>query len=439
MRVIDTVTEMKKLISQRVMAGLAAGLLAGSCLAVGTICNSMAIPDTLMRGKAPIFDAADFGAKPDGVTDASAALQAAVDAAAAAGGGTVRVSAKGTYLMYTVFLKSDIRFEIGEGVVLKGGPDGKRYPEFGPSDLWNWNRTSRLNRRQMFYACGVTNVTLAGKGTIDGSGSAFHEFVNGGWRRKSDTEVTGRTVFFVCCRDVRVEDITISSPAGWSTWFLDCDRVTCERVKVRANPDFPNGDGLHFGGCRDTLVKDCDVDAMDDALILRSHQEAMKVPHAMERFLVTNCVLRSRHHSAIRFGWSHDYAVRNGTIVDCRFPESGLGFEFRLPEISLANGFWRDPPRYPGALPPLEREDLPFEISTVTFRNLEVHSHRWPFSVFVGKGERTSGMHDLDFENCRFFAKEPPLVKATREDHIENWRFVGCTLNGAPFEWEGLK
>lgn len=83
----------------------------------------------------------------------------------------------------------------------------------------------------MFYTVGQTNVAITGAGTIDGNAEAFHHRVDGQWQRISDTNITGRCVFFVGCRDVRFDDVLIYHPSGWSTWFLDCDRVQCRGVR----------------------------------------------------------------------------------------------------------------------------------------------------------------------------------------------------------------
>ncbi len=70
----------------------------------------------------------DFGAKADGTTKDTAAIQKAIDACAAKGGGTVRLTA-GTYLSAPIVLKSNITLQLDKGATLLGSPDHADYPE----------------------------------------------------------------------------------------------------------------------------------------------------------------------------------------------------------------------------------------------------------------------------------------------------------------------
>ena len=177
-------------------------------------------------------DVTAYGARPDGTTDNTAAIQKAIDDCSVGGGGRVLVPGGGVYKTYTLNLKNGVDLHIDRGATLKGGEDPYKYPEFAPTDVWHVERAPRFNKRAMFYTVGQTNVSITGAGTIDGNAAAFHERVDGRWRRISDTNITGRCVFFVGCRDVRFDDVLVYHPCGWSTWFLDCDRVQCRGVRI---------------------------------------------------------------------------------------------------------------------------------------------------------------------------------------------------------------
>ena len=149
------------------------------------------------------FDVTDYGAKADGKTDNTAAIQKAIDACSAAGGGMVLVPGGGTYMTYTLNLKSNVRLEIDRGATLMGGTDALKYPEFGPSEYWNVDRVPRFNKRALFYTVAQTNVAITGRGTVDGNADSFHEPVPNPkpgqpkFKRKSDTLITGRSALFV--------------------------------------------------------------------------------------------------------------------------------------------------------------------------------------------------------------------------------------------------
>ena len=372
-------------------------------------------------------DVTAYGARPDGATDSTAAIQRAIDECSASGGGRVLVPGGGVYKTYTLSLKSGVELHIDRGATLKGGENPYKYPEFGPTDVWNVERAPRFNRRAMFYTAGQTNVAITGSGTIDGNAEAFHERVDGRWRRISDTNITGRCVFFVGCRDVRLDDVLIYHPCGWSTWFLDCDRVQCRRVRVECDHEFHNGDGLHFGGCRDVTVSDCIIDAEDDALIVRTHQEQMRKARPCERMTFANCVLRS-NQCAIRIGWTGDGPIRDVSFDNIQCAYSRLGVQFYLPAEPMPPAEWNDPPRGRGlAKPPLSAR-LPFSVENMRFSNMSVYSFNAPFSIDVGRTERVACLKDISFSHCRFTAQQPPVFRCRPEDMVSGWRFSDVTF-----------
>ena len=371
-----------------------------------------------------VFDVTCFGARPDG-SDATAALQATIDACAAQGGGVVRVPGPGGYMTYTLNLKSGVELRIERGATLKGGPDPFKYPEFGPSPHWRPEHAPRFNKRAMFYTVGQRQVSITGDGTIDGNAEAFHSWNPERQRiwRNSDTEITGRCVFFVACRDVTLRGITIHNPSGWATWFLDCDNVDIRKITINCHPEYPNGDGIHLSGCRDVIVTDCVVDSQDDSIILRSSQEQMLVPRALERVSVTNCSISSKS-AGIRVGWTGDYIIRDITVdnISCRHAWSAV--QIILPPLKPE--WCVDPPRAPDLplLPPENR--LPFAVENLRFSNMDTTSHDAPLQLVFGNANRTEPVEyvrNIVFDKCRFAAAKPPVFVVWPENHVGNLRF----------------
>ena len=318
---------------------------------------------------------------------------------------------------------------LNRGATLLDGEDPFKYPVFETNAVWNAERSPRFNRRAMFYTVGQTNVAITGAGTIDGNAEKFHHEENHNnwtgyrWFRNSHTNITGRCVFFVGCRDVRLDDVLILHPAGWSTWFLDCDRVGVRGVRIEADRRFPNGDGLHFGGCRDVTVSDCIVHSQDDALILRTHQEQMKKPRPCERVVVNNCILNSYGAFAIRIGWTGDGPVRDITVNNIVSTISRAGVGFTLPPEPPAPREYMDPPRGRGLVPPPLSERLPFYAENIHFSNMTIFGSRIPFEISIGGNQRVDYIRNISFSHCRFKSPNLPRVSFHERNNVSDWRF----------------
>ncbi len=374
---------------------------------------------------AKVYDVTAYGARADGVTDNTAAIQRAIDDCTAAGGGMVLVPGGGVYKTYTLNLKSNVRLEIDRGATLMGGEDPLKYPEFPPSAHWNVDRVPRFNKRAMFYTVAQTNVAITGAGTIDGNADSFHVPATNYYakfRRKSDKLITGRSMLFVACRDVVLSGFRFYHPCGWCTWFLDCDRVQCRGLRIECHPQYPNGDGLHFGGCRDVVVSDCIINSQDDCIVIRSHQEQMKTPRPCERVVVNNCVLSS-NTAAVRFGWTGDYGIRDIAINNIVCTHSWRGIQFWFPKRN--DEFNIDPPRDAknGVMPPPEGSVRPFFAENIRFSNVQIASDDAPFEINFAETEKVDYVRNVSFSNCRFTSSQGPVFKVRPEDNVSNWSF----------------
>ena len=390
-----------------------------------------------------VFNIADFGAVPDGKTDNTAAIQTAIDTCAKAGGGTVRV-AGGAFMTYTLYLRSNIRLEIEAGASLDGGPDPSLYPEFEPCPQWRVEYSPRRNKRAMFYGVGLNNITICGRGTINGHAELFHEChgdpqLRRNWKRKDDQLIPGRNLFLVGCKDVALEGYTILNTTGWSMWLLDCDRVNIHQLKIDVQRPYPNGDGIHLGSCRDVTVSDCIVNSSDDAIILRAYQHQLNEPKACERVVITNCVLESTC-AAVRIGWTHD-----GEIKNCRFSNltmkgmAGITIRLSSPE-EVPN----DPPQGPG-IPPLPEGDAlqPFGVENLHFSNISLDCLELPINISLAPDAKVSRIHNITFKDMVIRSRKYPNFQFRKVDDItdvllSNVRFEMLPGNNYNFNVSGV-
>ena len=244
-----------------------------------------------------LHDIRDFGAKPGGETLCTTAIQKAVDRCAADGGGTVYFP-PGTWLSGTIELKSHVTLRLEAGAVLKGSPKGDDYPEALPKIR---SYTDNYVRQALLRGEDLDDVTITGRGTIDGNGDRFF------WK---DYKGRPYLIRLVGCRDVLVENVRLQNSAMWMQHYLACDRVRIRGLTVFNHVAY-NNDGLDIDGCRDVTISDCVIDSDDDALCLKS-----TLDRACENVVITNCVLRS-HCNALKCGTESNGGFKNITVTNC--------------------------------------------------------------------------------------------------------------------------
>lgn len=215
----------------------------------------------------------DFGAQSNEVKVQTSTIQAALNACANAGGGSVIVP-PGHYVTGTLKLPSHVSLHVEKGACLMGSSDRNDYPEVegGFTDAVGQKRN-----RCLIYSQGATQVGLSGEGVIDGRGSAF------------DYEEDGRPfmIRFIDCHDVRVVNLTLRNSPGWVSHYLGCENILIQGVTIHSHTN-GNNDGIDIDSCQRVRIAQCDLDTGDDAICLKSTRST---PCA--NVVVTGCIIRS--------------------------------------------------------------------------------------------------------------------------------------------------
>jgi hypothetical protein len=255
----------------------------------------------------------DFGAKGDGVTLDTAAIQAAIDACFSMGGGVIFL-APGDYLTGTITLRDNVTLHVGPSARLLGSTDLADYPDLGRVDTIP-EYPEHLNYC-LIDAYGARNITLTGEGCVDGQGAAFAAGTEGfnveaeSAAPSAQPHIRPTLLHFTDCRDVTITNLTLMNAPAWCCQLEKCREMRIRGVRLlnRANQ---NNDGFDLTDCEDVTISDCHIDSGDDAIALKS---------AGQRIVVTNCVISSRW-AAFRFGPEslgvfRDIAVSNCVIHD---------------------------------------------------------------------------------------------------------------------------
>jgi len=271
-----------------------------------------------------IYNIEDYGAHGDGIASSTKQIQKTIDAAAAAGGGTVLVP-PGKFVTGTIWLRSNINFCISPGATLLGSQDMEEFP------LWqsHWEGPNVKPRRAPLIAGeDLENVSLTGRGTIDARGEMWWKLQR---KAPKDTEVLRPLMFrLVNSRNVLVEGLTFRNSPMWTITPLACEDVTINNIIIQNPADSPNTDGINPDSCRNVHISGCHIDVGDDCVTIKSGKEddGRKELRACENITITNCTMLHGHGGVV-FGSEMSGSVRNVTISNCVFIGTDRGLRFK--------------------------------------------------------------------------------------------------------------
>jgi len=310
-----------------------------------------------LASSAGIYDVRAFGARGDGATVDTPAINRAIDAAAAAGGGTVRFPV-GVYLCYSIHLKSKISLYLDQGATIlaadtpqegKGGYDPPepnpwdKYQDFGHS---HWHNS-------LIWGEEVQDVSILGPGLIHGKGLVRVGNPPPGAGNKSISLKNSRNII--------IRDVSILHGGHFGILATGVDNLTIDNLKIDTNRD-----GIDIDCCRHVVVSNCSVNSPYDDAICPKSSYALGFARATENVVITNCIVsgydegtlldgtykRTVTYKAgptgrIKFGTESNGGFKNITISNCVFNYCrGLALETvdggLLEDIAITNITMRD-------------------------------------------------------------------------------------------------
>jgi polygalacturonase len=242
------------------------------------------------------YNILDFGAKPDGKTLCTQAIQNAVDQCAKSGGGTVYFPA-GTWLTGTIYMESHITIQLDSGCVLLGSKEKKDYGN--PRKLQD-TEGETFSYWAIITGKNLKNIAICGRGTIDGQGSNF-KYKNG---------PRPKNIYLENCSDVLIEGINMRSAGSWMQHYRRCDRLTIRDIKVFNHVSY-NNDGLNIDSCKDVIITGCRVDSDDDAIVMKS-----LTLNPCENITISDCIVSS-HCNSIKMGTESGGGFQNISVTNC--------------------------------------------------------------------------------------------------------------------------
>jgi alpha-L-rhamnosidase len=270
------------------------------------------------------FDITAHGAVADGKALATSAIQAAIDAAASAGGGRV-VIPRGVFRSGSMFLKQDVELHLADGAKLLGSNDIKDYPKQntrieGHFEPWPM---ALINAKELDHL----RITAAGSGTIDGNGILFWAAF---WQRRKENprctnlEVERPRMFFIDrCTNILLSGLRLRDSGFWNVHLYRCRDVVIEHLDITSPGTVPirapSTDGIDVDSCQHVVIRDCRLAVDDDCIALKgskgpdADKDADSPP--VDQVLIERCTFGDGH-GVVTLG-SEASVVRNVTVRDC--------------------------------------------------------------------------------------------------------------------------
>ena len=287
------------------------------------------------------YNIKDYGATGDGRTLDHEAVNRAITAAHADGGGRVVLPA-GRYLCGSIRMKSNVELHLTAGAVIVAAPASmKAYDEsevFGGPEYQDGGHTYFHN--SLIWADCEQNISITGRGMIDGEGLTKRDTEKGGNVQGGSIGTGDKAIALKLCRNVAVRDITIFRGGHFAIIMTGCEIGTIDNVTIDTNRD-----GIDIDCCKYLTVSNTKVNTPnDDAIVLKSSY-ALKKPVLTEHVLITNCMVTGYKLGTfldgsyqpeqvnwvcgrIKLGTESNGGYRNIAISNCSCMwSSGLAFE----------------------------------------------------------------------------------------------------------------
>ncbi|WP_166727629.1 rhamnogalacturonidase [Mucilaginibacter gilvus] len=282
-----------------------------------------------------------YGAKGDGKQLDSKAIDKAINACAAAGGGTVYLPA-GTYLSGSIHLKSNINLFIDAGATILGAPpELKAYDNAEPfTDTAYQDGGHTYFHNSLIWGEHLTNVSVTGRGMINGGGLTSKDNEHKGDPTGGAIGTGDKAIAIKLSSNILIRDVTIFHGGHFAILLTGCNMVTLDNLTIDTNRD-----GIDIDCCTNTMVSNCRVNSPNDDAICPKSSYALNRPFITENLTIVNCQVSGFREGTlldgtmipqkagwsngrIKFGTESNGGFRNCVVTNCTFRAcNGLALE----------------------------------------------------------------------------------------------------------------
>ncbi|MBN2503857.1 MAG: glycoside hydrolase family 28 protein [Bacilli bacterium] len=437
-------------------------------------------------GETTTISPRDFGAKGDGITDDTDAIQTAIFACLKHG----RVYFdEGTYLVRPLFLKDDITIEISSKAMLLGSIDRLRYPILpakmgidseGFSELSSWEGEPQPTYASTITGIWCDNVHLIGEGTIDENAQ------NGDWwidhKKMKDGAFRPKGIFLANCSNIHIQGLTIKNTPSWNLHPYFSKHLDFIDLKLISPKNSPNTDGCNPESCYNVNILGVNFSVGDDCIAIKSGKFAigMEYRRPSEKITIRNCKM-AYGHGGVVLGSEMSGGIRDLQVRQCLFEKTDRGLRIKtrrgrgesavIDGITFENIVMQDvltplvinmyyycdadgKTEYVWSKDPYPVDERTPKLGNFVFRNMVCRNVHVAAGFFYGLPERP--IESISLENIEFtYAENPisdipammsflePMTKRGLEFHLvdkvslKNVKING--MDGEPFIFDQIK
>jgi DNA sulfur modification protein DndE len=321
------------------------------------------------------FNIVRYGAKADGLTVNTKAINQAIELCNAAGGGTVFVP-KGLWVTGPIVLKNNVNLHLEKGALLQFS---KNYDDY-PIVLTTWEGQDSYRCQAPIWGVDLENIAITGEGVLDGGGDVWRAIKKekqtaGQWASliksggvtdekqnnwyPSEKSLKGNLIpnagrilngikptpeelasykdflrpnmlSLTRCKNIIIEGVTFQNSPAWTMHPLLCEHISVKNVTVKNYWYAQNSDAIDLESCRNGVLEGCTFDTGDDGITIKSgrDEQGRKRGIPTENFIIKDCIVYHAHGGFV-IGSEMSGGVRNMFISDCTFMGSDVGLRFK--------------------------------------------------------------------------------------------------------------
>ncbi|MCU4177261.1 glycoside hydrolase family 28 protein [Carboxylicivirga sp. N1Y90] len=366
-------------------------------------------------------------------------INATIDSLYTIGGGELYFPA-GQYLSGPIEMKSNITLNFEAGAILKFSDN---FDDYLPMIDSRWEGVRVKTFKSPIYAHNAKNITLKGRGLIDGNGKKWWDFWWPLKRGEQSTNSKWEQLFFdhnkalieknaylqkmgnflrpplfmpYNCENVRIEGLTFMNPPFWTIMPAFSENITIDGITIINPEDSPNTDGIDPSSCKNVRISNCHISVGDDCIVIKAgrDEDGREAASPTENITITNCTMMDGHGGVV-VGSEMSGSVRRVTISNCVFKGTDRGIRFKtmrgrggvIEDVNISNIVMYDILKQ-GIMMNMRYHETPVE----------------PVS------DRTPTIRNISISNVRINkAKQAIAFLGLEERSIQNIRISGVTIN----------